>query len=578
MDPIALLQEELKDDDPEVVVAAINRVCIIACSLGPERCRRELIPFLTEFGDADHDEAHASLARQLAEFTDLIGGPQHIVLLLPLLEKLAGQEEVVVRDAAAESLAKLVTLMPKPDVTAKFIPTLQRLATGDWFTNRVSACAIFDSLYKVVPEATQADLRQLFNNLCLDDTPMVRKAAFKHLAIFAGTLQKPFLKQDTVRALTALSTDDLEAMRVATIPIILTLSRRFDASEFMQLALPIVEALADDSSWRVRKELMLEMGTLSQAATNSVDFARALMSIYVRGLTDLQSEVRAGAAKPVGVVCANLKGTGNVLQELVVPLFEKLASDPAVAVRDNFAKAVMPLAVVFAKECQKLIVPLIVVLTKDENPDVRLSVLEECQLLGDAIGPANMVTTLLSFLLDLSKDLKWRVRQAVLVKSTLLAQPAGVKVFEKKLQPLFIGALTDHVFTVRETACASIGTLTRVFGGKWAADQLFPIAFQIYDKSTNYLHRMTCLQIMVQSAPHCAVAILDKQFLPLVAQSVVDDVANVRIATAKTIQVLGKAGAADKAFIAKLKPLLAKLQVDPDKDVVFSATQALASL
>ena len=41
-----------------------------------------------------------------------------------------------------------------------------------------------------------------------------------------------------------------------------------------------------------------------------------------------------------------------------------------------------------------------------------------------------------------------------------------------------------------------IGGLVKLFGGKWAAEKFFPAAFAIYDKNTNYLHRMTCLLII----------------------------------------------------------------------------------
>ena len=44
---------------------------------------------------------------------------------------------------------KLVPKLPKPDVASKFIPLLKRLANGDWFTTRVSACGLFAAAYPV---------------------------------------------------------------------------------------------------------------------------------------------------------------------------------------------------------------------------------------------------------------------------------------------------------------------------------------------------------------------------------------------------------------------------------------------
>ena len=55
--------------------------------------------------------------------------------------------------------------------------------SGDWFTTRVSACGLFSCCYGGCLDAVQAELRSLFNNLCNDDTPMVRKAAFLALGV-----------------------------------------------------------------------------------------------------------------------------------------------------------------------------------------------------------------------------------------------------------------------------------------------------------------------------------------------------------------------------------------------------------
>jgi serine/threonine-protein phosphatase 2A regulatory subunit A len=63
------------------------------------------------------------------------------------------------------------------------MPALERLAKGDWFTSRTSACALFAAPYPQASEATQADLRSKFTKLCEDDTPMVRRAAAKALGV-----------------------------------------------------------------------------------------------------------------------------------------------------------------------------------------------------------------------------------------------------------------------------------------------------------------------------------------------------------------------------------------------------------
>lgn len=224
-----------------------------------------------------------------------------------------------------------------------------------------------------------------------------------------------------------------------------------------------------------------------------------------------------------------------------------------------------------------MLVPLLQQLTKDEYYEVRNNIISRLDLLTDAIGAAGIQQSVLPTLIDLSKDPKWRVRMGVVDKCALLAQVLGVKTFEKRLQPVIVGALSDHVFAIREVACQQIGLIVKEFGAKWAMEKLFPSAFAIYDKTTNYLHRMTCLLVVHHCAEPGGAEAIDKSLLPLVIQACTDDVANVRIAAAKTlselIPIMEK-----KSAQAKIQPLLNKMLTDSDLDVKYFSSVAARKL
>lgn len=93
--------------------------------------------------------------------------------LQPPLESLATVEETVVRDKAVESLRLISSQHSPHDLEAHFVPLVQRLASGDWFTSRTSACGLFSVCYPRVTAGVKAELRSHFRNLCQDDTPMV---------------------------------------------------------------------------------------------------------------------------------------------------------------------------------------------------------------------------------------------------------------------------------------------------------------------------------------------------------------------------------------------------------------------
>ena len=84
---------------------SIKKLSTIALSLGVERTRSELIPFLTDT-IYDEDEVLLALAEQLGSFTPLVGGSQFVHCLLPPLESLATVEETIVRDKVRKLLPK----------------------------------------------------------------------------------------------------------------------------------------------------------------------------------------------------------------------------------------------------------------------------------------------------------------------------------------------------------------------------------------------------------------------------------------------------------------------------------------
>ena len=168
--PIAVLIDELRNEDVQVSpddsifqfqkskiqfpifqlrLNSIKKLSTIALALGVERTRSELIPFLTDT-IYDEDEVLLALAEQLGTFTPLVGGAEHVNCLLPPLESLATVEETIVRDKAVDSLRSIADEHSNTDLESHFVPLVKRLATGDWFTSRTSACGLFSVCYSRV--------------------------------------------------------------------------------------------------------------------------------------------------------------------------------------------------------------------------------------------------------------------------------------------------------------------------------------------------------------------------------------------------------------------------------------------
>jgi len=231
----------------------------------------------------------------------------------------------------------------------------------------------------------------------------------------------------------------------------------------------------------------------------------------------------------------------------------------------------------FPKEqALKIVIPILKQLTKDDSYEVRSSVLQDIEKLADFIDSTSLVSVV-PILTELAKDAKWRVRAAVVDKTAVLAKHLGNKKFEKQLQGILISSLSDHVYAIRERACLQAGQIVQIFGGKWAVEKLFPAVVTLYDKTANYLHRMTFLQLASQVGAQsaCTGDIIEKHLLPLVLTASSDEVANVRIAAGRTLQILIPK-LDPKLTTAKIHPVLKKLvMADPDGDVVYFSSIAL---
>lgn len=193
--PIAVLIDELKNEDIQLRLNSIRRLSTIARALGEDRTRKELIPFLSENND-DDDEVLLAMAQEMGLFIPYVGGIDHATVLLPPLETLCTVEETCVRDKAVHSLCSIASQMKESDLVQSFFPMLKRLASGEWFTARVSSCGLFYIAYPSAPENIKAELRTMYSQLCQDDMPMVRRSAASNLGKFAATVEPAYLKAD----------------------------------------------------------------------------------------------------------------------------------------------------------------------------------------------------------------------------------------------------------------------------------------------------------------------------------------------------------------------------------------------
>ncbi|XP_067009843.1 serine/threonine-protein phosphatase 2A 65 kDa regulatory subunit A alpha isoform isoform X3 [Anabrus simplex] len=572
--PIAVLIDELKNEDVQLRLNSIKKLSTIALALGVERTRTELIPFLTET-IYDEDEVLLALAEQFGSFTPLVGGPEHVHCLLPPLEQLATVEETVVRDKAVESLRTISAQHSPADLEAHFVPLVQRLASGDWFTSRTSSCGLFSVCYPRVSPAVKGDLRNHFRNLCQDDTPMVRRAAASKLGEFAKVVEVEYLKSDLIPMFVNLAQDDQDSVRLLAVEACVSIASLLQQDDVEQLVMPTLRQCAGDTSWRVRY-MVADKFTELQKAVGPEITKTDLVPAFQLLLKDTEAEVRAAAAHKVRDFCQNLDSyqQENIIMTSILPYVKDLVADPNQHVKSALASVIMGLSPILGKHNTiEHLLPLFLSQLKDECPEVRLNIISNLDCVNEVIG---IQQSLLPAIVELAEDSKWRVRLAIIEYMPLLAGQLGVEFFDEKLNSLCMTWLVDHVYAIREAATLNLKKLVEKFGPEWAQNTVIPKVLAM-SRDQNYLHRMTCLFCINVLAEACGPEITAKLMLPTVLNMANDNVANVRFNVAKTLQKIGPI--LDAGCIqTQVKPVLDKLHVDTDVDVKYFASEAIAGI
>lgn len=86
--PLAVLIEELRNEDVRFRLNSIHRLSTIALALGPEKTRTQLIPFLTD-SIYDVEDVMVAIADELGRFVSYVGGVPYAPCLINPLESLA---------------------------------------------------------------------------------------------------------------------------------------------------------------------------------------------------------------------------------------------------------------------------------------------------------------------------------------------------------------------------------------------------------------------------------------------------------------------------------------------------------
>ncbi|KAF1741133.1 hypothetical protein MXB_251, partial [Myxobolus squamalis] len=137
--------DNIRSDNNEMRLAAIGMVSNISRKLGPSQTLNIVFPLIQELTKEIDEDVRLALLNELKDFSELLGGEEHIPALLGLEVVLC-----ITKTLSEEKLAQL------------FVPFIFQLMGNEWFTARMSAIALWPTAYKCGDKAKQEELLMLF--------------------------------------------------------------------------------------------------------------------------------------------------------------------------------------------------------------------------------------------------------------------------------------------------------------------------------------------------------------------------------------------------------------------------------
>lgn len=608
-------------DTLQVRLLWVKRLRTIALALGAERTRSEMLPFLSEkiksglanSQKAIGDEVLASVAEELGEFHEFVGGASEAHCLLEPLELLCQVDETTVRNTAVNRITKLSEVLTPDQLFQHLAPKVLKLVSSnpDWFTARVSACGLYATAYKAAKNATPSLLVEdstptsteklspvdvcnkivsLFELSCADE-PMVRRTA----ALKLGEVAEAFGKEITRSSLLPLwikliSETEQESIRVNAVrsaPAIFHVAA-FTPEETSTAGTPafLYASCAQARSWRVRiatSEVLPQVADAIKRSKRETREAELILAAdyFVKSLEDHEAEVRhATAAKSAAAASVLLP---SFVFETLFPKVVELVTDEGVSNRVELAGVLLEMADPLGLEnAKKAYVTdgLVNQLVQDASTNLRLAVIGKlaCLIGVITIGEAG---PLLNTIVELCADKNWRVRHAALLLYPQLAQQMDETAFTKVFitdSDAFKQRATDNCAKIRfdwVECCKQIG---EVYGVEWLESNVVATILQLQNEK-NYqlkavlLHSVSALCPILKSSTSNS---LHSQLLPAAIEMRADRVPNLKLLVATSLGKVAACRAVEPAYLeSTLKPTLLTLTSDEDADVRTCAEESL---
>lgn len=526
------------------------------------------------------DQVLLAMSEKLGKFLPLIGGPEHSHVLIPIFEALCEAEEITVRDMAVSSICKILKQLGPTHKNAAqtYFELFKRTSNeeaGELFYARVSCCHIVPDLYRLLNDSDRISLKDMYNRLCKDELPIVRRAAATQFVALAEYLDPDVLSGEYMGLLHLLVSDESQTVQVIAIEHLSAyatlLKKHNQVNALTTEILPLVKNYSDSPSWKLRQALSKNFGVFSSVFLPA-EVSSDIFSCLINLIQDPEPEARSLAILEV-LPFLEVVGTAQFIGELA-PVAVQLIHDPMLNMRKLLADLCVDVAAKVGPEAVAMhLSDLVMKLMEDEDPLVRLRIVKKLPLIAEEAP--SLCTRLTECLKALFTSPNWRVRKELLISMPSIVKHMGQDYYiDHFLGPTLL-LLKDGVDEVRTACAAAVPLITLVSNSAWSYEAMYPAIRQM--SSTDYLGRLSMISALEGLMK--IESLSDKyhgEILSLLLHTAVDRVPNIRIRAAQALNsiMLVSHVNSNATYRSQVMNVLADLQKDKDKDVKYFASKS----
>ena len=564
--------DDLISREPQRQCKAIKKISKLQSEIPPEKFRKEFMPFLLKCVNEEEDEVLSEICKVSRDIFNCVGGKKYLKDLFPLIELLLHTYDPTVRKDTITSFRHYIDKQDEfSDIEKELFEVIQNLANSEDPSHEIGFIAFTSEFFGDFKEKYRNHIFNIFKQFT------EKKSQGKLIKIeLSSNLSKlsPHLSQkDFFELFSILKKESCDSVRFNLVEAITNLKNLPNLCGYENFISESIISFSQDESWRVRLMLakyMEEMIELSSSITNNSEIRNNLLKSYIKLLQDSEGEVRSMACKKLDIVSEYLGKEESF--DKVLSCLKSLKSDPLPYVRSSLASIVLSVAPkIGPKKTNEYIFPIFLDLIKDEDHDIRMTIIKNLDKLNEVVNIDNYVQGIIPSLIEISDNNNWRVRAQVEETVPVFARIVNKKLFLDNIMPICIKWLTDPVYAVRERACKIMKRLYDIFKGEDFEKKLLN-KINSMAKSDNYLIRITTVLLIKEFLINeYELDFMEKKLFPYISKLSNDKIPNIRHACSFVIKKLVKLSK-NKDVIKECKLIIDDLRQDKDIEVVYSIT------